>query len=149
MKHSREVWIYQHKQYIGKAHSVQEAAAMADTSSTTVNKIIKGTLGCTRDGYIFTDEPLTDEELEHAPDSNIDKPGLKRIGKKCIKEVRNQEYDVDCKNGLVGFIPAKKEERRAMLRKMVYLKLRDRWFLLPEKVATLERQVISELIDSL
>ena len=150
MREPRQTWCYQHKEFIKKANSVQEAAAIADTSVTTVRKIINQDIPCTRDGWVFSFEELTPEEMEHMPDSWKEKVQLKRINKRdCRKEVRNQEYEVDCKKGNVCHIPRNKTEKKQLLRQMVFLKLRDRWMLIPEYVATLERQCISELIDSL
>lgn len=149
MRTNREVYCYQHKEYITKTPSTKGAANIANTSTTTVNKIISGKLDVTSDGWIFTTEPLTDEELEHAPDSYRDKPGLTRVGKNCYKQVKKQMYDVPCKTGLVTHIPRSREERIKMLKQFIVSKLRTRWMTIPEKVATLEQQMLTELIDSL
>lgn len=149
MRQNREVYCYQHKEFITKTPSTKGAANIANTSTTTVNKIISGKLEVTRDGWIFTTEPLTDEELQNAPDSYVDKPNLKRVGKRCFREVKKQMYDVDCKNGYVGHIPAAKEEKKALLKRLINTKLHYRWMTVPEKVATLEHTIINELIDSL
>ena len=149
MRQSREVYCYQHRKFIKKTPSSKGAANLANTSVTTVNKVISGKLDCTSDGWIFALEPLTDEELEHAPDSYKEKPNLTRVGKNCYKQVKNQMYDVSCKTGLVTHIPRNREERLKMLRQFITAKLRTRWMLIPEKVATLEQQMLTELIDSL
>lgn len=150
MRKPKQTWCYQHKEFVKKTASAQEAAALADTSVTTVRKIINGDIPCTRDGWVFSEDELTQEEMKHMPDSWKEKVPLKRInGKSCRKEVRNQHYEVDCKNGSVIYIPRSKEEKKQMLRQIVFLKLHDRWMLIPEKVATLERQTISELIAAL
>ena len=150
MRIPKATYCYQHKEFVKKTASAQEAAALADTSVTTVRKIINGDLPSTRDGWVFTDEPLTPEEMKHMPDSWKEKIPLKRINKKtCRKEVRNQEYEVSCSDGLVTHIPRSKEERKQLLRAIVYTKLETRWKLIPETISTLERQTISELINSL
>lgn len=66
-----------------------------------------------------------------------------------VKEIGKQAYEVDCKKGNVTYIPRNKEEKKQLLRQIVFLKLRDRWMKIPEKLATLERQTIRELIDSI
>lgn len=151
MRQNREVYCYQHKEFITKTPSTKGAANIANTSTTTVNKIIKGTLDCTSDGWIFTLEPLTKEELQHAPDSYRlkDKPDLTRIGKNCYKQVKKQLYDVPCKTGLVTHIPRTREERVKLLEQFIVSKLSTRWMTIPEKVATLEQQMVTELLDSL
>ena len=151
MRQNREVYCYQHREYITKTESVKGAANLANTSTTTVNKIIKGTLDSTSDGWVFTTEPLTPEEMQHMPDSYRlkEKPNLTRIGKNCYKQVKKQLYDVPCKTGLVTYIPRNKEERVKMLKRLINAKLHYRWMTIPEKVATLEQQMFNELIDSL
>lgn len=151
MRLNREVYCYQHRQFIIKTPSVKGAANIANTSTTTVNKIIKGTLEVTADGWVFTTEPLSPDEMEHMPDSNkiYSKPNLTRIGKNCYKQVKKQMYDVPCKTGLVTHIPRTREERLKMLKQFITTKLRTRWMLIPEKVATLEQQMLTELLDSL
>ena len=149
MRLNREVYCYHHKEFITKTPSTKGAANLANTSTTSVNKVINGKMDCTSDGWIFTLEPLTDEELEHAPDSYRDKPDLTRVGKNCYKAVKKQLYDVPCKTGLVTHIPRTREERLKMLKQFITAKLRTRWMLIPEKVATLEQQMLTELIESL
>lgn len=77
------------------------------------------------------------------------KEGLKRKGHKTVKEVGNQEYEVNFKNGYVGFIPAAKDDKKKLLKQIINTKLNTRWMTISAKLATLERQVITELIDSL
>lgn len=77
------------------------------------------------------------------------KEGLKRKGHKTVREVGNQEYEVNFKDGNVGFIPAAKADKKKLLKQMINTKLNTRWMTIPAKLATLERQVISELINSL
>lgn len=150
MRIPKPTYCYHHKEFVRVTSSAQEAAALADTSVTTVRKIINGDIPCTRDGWVFSDDELTEEEMKHMPDSNQEKIPLKRInGKTCRKEVRNQHYEVDCKKGNVTHIPRSKEEKKRMLRTIVFLKLHERWMLIPEHIATLERQTISELIAAL
>lgn len=145
-----KVYCYQHKELIAVAESLKEAAQLADTSSTMVRRVMNLKIPCTRDGWVFTDDELTEEELKNCPDSYKEKNQLTRYGNKCKKEVRNQAYEVDCKSGKIGYIPRNKAERKALLRQIVYARLEKRWTReIPEKMATLERSVISELIDTL
>lgn len=149
MRKSREVYCYQHREFIAKTPSTKGAATLANSNLTTVNKILSGKLNVTSDGWIFALEPLTDEELSHAPDSYKEKPNLTRIGKNCYKQVKKQMYDVPCRTGLVTHIPRNREERIKMLKQFITTKLHQRWMTIPEKVATLEQQMLTELIDSL
>lgn len=71
------------------------------------------------------------------------------MGRKILKNVDRQNYEVDCKKGNVTYIPRNKAEKKQLLRNLVFLKLHERWMKVPSSIATLERQTIRELIDSL
>lgn len=77
------------------------------------------------------------------------KEGLKRKGNKIVRQVGNQDYEVDFKDGYVGFIPRSKEDKKKLLKQMIDAKLRERWRLIPAQLAKLERHLIEELIDTL
>lgn len=149
MRETRPVYCYHHKEFITKVDTIKEAAAVGDTNPTTARMILVGKCECTRDGWVFTYEELTPEEMEHMPDRNEEKQHLKRIGRACRKEVEQQEYEVDCKKGNVTYIPRSKKETKALLRKLIFTKMRDRWMIIPRHVATLEKQAFRELIDAL
>lgn len=149
MKKPIPVYCYQHKEFVAKAPSLQGAAIIADTSITSVRKIINQDIDCTRDGWVFSLEELTPEEMEHMPDSHQEKQKLTRVGKQCRKDVENQSYEVSCNDGKVVYLPAARKDRITLLRKFIFTKLYDRWMILPKKVATLEKQMARELLDSL
>lgn len=150
MKNPIPVYVYQHQEFICKAPSVAMAASMADTSATTARGILNGKLRCTRDGYYFSYDELTDEQIREIPDAYQDKHRITRVnGSKCAKDIDEQRYEVNCKNPLVTYIPRKTEDRKRMLKMVTYKACRDRWRVIPRKMATLERTMISELIDSL
>jgi hypothetical protein len=143
------VYCYHHKEFICKAPSIQDASKMTNTSSPMIQRVLRGKLEVTRDGWVFTKEELTSEEMEHMPDSYLDKFRVKRDSTGCKKEVENQSYEVACKDGKVFDMPNSREARKAMLRHIITLKMRERWSLLPASIATMERHLIRELIDSL
>lgn len=150
MRKPIQVYVYHHKEFVAKANSIKEAAQMADTNQTTARMILLGKCECTRDGWVFTTEELTEEELKNCPDKWEEKQHLKRInGSTCRKEVENQSYSVDCKNGLVTYIPRTKEGKKALLRQLIWTKLSDRWMIIPRPLATLEKQAFRELIEAL
>lgn len=59
----------------------------------------------------------------------------------------NQSFDVG--DSTLTFIPRNREGRLKQLRKLVLHLLEERWQRIPQKVATIERQAIRELFDSL
>lgn len=145
-----KTYVYHHREYIGEGDSYKTAAAMANTSVTTVRNILNGKAKCTVDGWTFTNKLLSNEEIEQLADSNKEKPKLTRVnGKSCRKEIENQLYEVECRNGHVGYIPRSIEQRKALLRKILANALKERWLILPKYAKTLEKTLISELIDSI
>ena len=64
------------------------------------------------------------------------------------KTVRNQTYEVT-KDGLVGFIPRSKDERKKLLKRLVSKAFQTRWQKVPQNVYTLEQTIINELIDNI
>lgn len=146
----KKVYAYKHKQFICENISPSAAAHASNLSYLTVWKVLNGKIPCTRNGWYFSYHKLSDEELEKIEDREVKETNLKRIdGRSCRKVVQTQEYQVDCKDGHVGFIPKTFEGKKALLRKYIFKIARDRWLLLPKQVAILERTLIMELIDSL
>ena len=144
------VYIYHHQEYVARANSIKDAFHMTGVAQPTVRAILNGKCPCSRDGWVFALEELTPEEIEHMPDAWGERIPTKHMaGGGCKKEIENQSYDVDCKDEKVFQLPRNKEGRKAMLRNIIWTKLRERWLLLPNRVATLEKQCIRELIDSL
>lgn len=62
--------------------------------------------------------------------------------------INNQAFDVG-REGTVTFIPRTREAKLKQLRKLVLHLLEERWQRIPQKVATIERQAIKELFNSL
>ena len=70
------------------------------------------------------------------------------MGRKLLKNVDKQNYEVDCKSRNVTYIPRNKDEKKQLLKNLVFLKLSERWMKIPSNIATLERQTFKELIES-
>lgn len=64
------------------------------------------------------------------------------------KTIKNQTYEVT-KDGLVGFIPRSKEEKKRLLKNYFYSLCKKRWMEITTTKATLEQTIVNELIDSL
>lgn len=62
--------------------------------------------------------------------------------------INNQAFDVG-REGTVTFIPRNREARLKQLRKLVYHLLEERWMRITKERATIERQAIKELFNSL
>lgn len=69
-------------------------------------------------------------------------------GQKQYKAIDNQVYEAK-ENENITFIPRGKEARKKQLTALVFRLLKDRWMKVPKARATLEKQGIKELIESI
>ena len=77
-------------------------------------------------------------------------PDYVKVGHKLMREIDDQLYEVNpMQGGNITYLPGRREDRVKLLKKIITIKLQDRWMKIPKKLATLERQAIMELIDSL
>lgn len=80
----------------------------------------------------------------------MNSPDYVKVGRKFMREIDDQLYEVNpMQGGKITYLPGRREDRVKLLKKLISIKLQDRWMKLPKKFATLERQAIMELIDSL
>lgn len=149
MRPAVPVYVYQHQEFICKAPALKIAAQLADTSPSFVRKLMDENR-CTPDGYFFSLKELTQDEIDNIPDSYKKKQKIeRRTADECYKKVNNQEYEVDCKDGQVTYVPRKKKDKIRMLRLLIKKIAADRWRIIDQRMATLEQQGIRELLDSL
>ena len=84
------------------------------------------------------------------PKEKSNSPDYVKVGHKFMREIDDQLYEVNpMQGGNITYTPGRKEDRVKLLKKLISIKLQDRWMKLPKKLATLERLTIMELIDSL
>lgn len=148
---SKEIYTYFNKELVEISPNAQAAGHIANSSATSALKICRDkTFLSTKTGYYFSYTPLSKEELDKVEWRDpISKKGLKRMGKGCLKIVRKQAYEVNCKDGLVTYIPRGKTERLKLLRKLVFTLLERRWRTIPSNVAALEETALKELFNSI
>lgn len=69
-------------------------------------------------------------------------------GQNQYKVIDNQVFEAK-ENDNITFIPRGKTARKAQLKALVFRLLQDRWMKVPKARATLEKQGIKELIESI
>lgn len=146
------IYIYKNQEFFCKAQSIAEAAQKSGVTPTQVRNILYNLVKqpCTRQGFAYSTKPLTDEEREQLPCMDTDPKGYTRVdGKSCRQIVESQEYEVNCNDGKVTYQPAAKKERIEIFKQFLFTKFRERWLLIPQAQATLERQYIREFLDSI
>ena len=146
------IYIYKNQEFWCKAESIAEAAQKSGVTPTQVRNILYNLVKqpCTRQGFAYFTKPLTDEEREQLPCMDTDPKGYTRVdGKSCRQIIEQQEYEVNCNDGKVTFQAAKKSERIETFKRFLFTKFRERWMIIPQAQATLERQYIREFLDSI
>lgn len=146
------IYIYKNQEFFCKAESIAEAAQKSGVTPTQVRNILYhiGKQRCTRQGFAYSTKPLTDEEREQLPCMDTDPKGYTRVdGKSCRQIVESQEYEVNCNDGKVTYQAAKKQERIDNFKRFLFTKFRERWLIIPQAQATLERTFIREFLDSI
>lgn len=153
MKNNIPTYVYCNREFIGKFNSEREAAHKAGCNVVTVSRIVSGEQTMTRQGYVFTDKPLTDQQIEELPiPHKLHKlnGGLEFVdGRSCRKRVEQQEFEVSCKDQQVLFLAKDKQERIQHFKIFLYHILKERWNKVPRSIGTLERQYIKEFLQSI
>ena len=147
-----QVYIYKNRELCCKAASIAEAAEKTNVTPAQVRNILYhlGKQPCTRQGFVYSTNPLTDDEIEKLPCMDTDKKGYTRVdGKSCRQIVDEQEYEVSGADGNVTYQASKKQERIDNFKQFLFTKFRERWILIPKKQATLERTFIREFLNSI
>lgn len=147
-----QVYIYKNQELWCKASSIAEAAEKTSVTPAQVRNILYhiGKQPCTRQGFAYSTKPLTEEEREQLSCMDTDPKGYTRVdGRSCKKIVETQEYEVNCNDGKVTYQAAKKQERIDNFKQFLFTKFRERWLLIPQAEAVLERQFIREFLDSI
>lgn len=147
-----QVYIYKNQEFWCKASSIAEAAGKTGVTPTQVRNILYhlGKQPCTRQGFVYSTKPLTDDEIEQLPYMDTDQKGYTRIdGKSCRQIVEAQEYEVSSADGKVTYQASKKQERIDNFKQFLFNNFRERWMIIPKKQATLERTFIREFLDSI
>jgi hypothetical protein len=146
------IHVYLNREYLGKFNSIVEAGQRASVTPSTVRQILMGNQECTKQGFYFSYDKLSDEEVEQLPirDTMPSKEGFVRHdGRSCRKLVEESVFEVDCAKPQVFYQPRSKKERIDELKNFIFTKLHDRWMIVPKNIATLERQYIRETLSSL
>lgn len=143
------VYLYQDRKYIGKFDSFIDAAKECGLTPTSIRtgyneqRTIKGRV-------FVSDKELTQEEIENIQiDGNAAK--IKETKKCRFKPSlsKDVEYQVSWKQKDVCYLPRNREARVDLLKDFIYKKLWSRWTNINPKIATLEKQFVKELTDSL
>lgn len=150
MRPKRACYAYKNHELVGFFNSLLEASQKTKDNVTTIRNILEGKQEISRKGYVYTDEPLTEEEIQSMPTKKEKetKQG-KRFNKDCKKLFNGFDYEVPCSNHQVTYQARSKEQRIKDFKYFLYQKLDMHWQLIPKAAVNLERIYIQEFLDSL
>jgi hypothetical protein len=148
MKPKRAVNVYRNHEFIGHFNSINEASDQTKENATTIRNILEGKQEISRRGYVYTDEPLTEEEMQSMPTQKETKQ-KKRFNNDCKQIIGNYDYEVPCANHQVTYQARSKEQRIKDFKFFLYKKLDMHWQMIPKAAVNLEKVFINDFLDSI
>lgn len=150
-----EIWAYGNDGMCKKFGSITEAAlAMGEHPVTLRQAANDGRI--TRKGYLYSFNQLTVGEVTKKFDerekiiASYKKNQPKERANTNCKEFEDKfEYDVNCFDREVCYIPKTKEAKINLLRNFIYSKLELQWMNKPRQVVALEKRFVKEILNSL
>lgn len=150
MRPKRACYAYKNHELVGFFNSINEASDKTKENTATIRNILEGKQEITRRGYVYTDEPLSEQEMQSMP--TIKEKVIKqekRFNKDCKKLFNGFDYEVPCSNHQVTYLARSKEQRIKDFKYFLYQKLYTHWNSIPKAAVNLEKVYINEFLDSL
>ena len=148
MKPKRPCYTYKNHELVGFFNSLGEASDKTKENVTTIRNILEGKQEISRKGFVYTDEPLTEEEMQSMPTKKETKQE-KRFNNDCKQLFNGFDYEVPCNNHQVTYQARSKEQRIKQFKFFLYQKLDSHWQKLPKTMVNLEKVYINEFLDSI
>jgi hypothetical protein len=148
MKPKRPCYAYKNHELVGFFNSLGEASDKTKENVTTIRNILEGIQQISRRGYVYTDEPLTEEEMQSMP-TRTEKEIKQRFNGDCKKIIGNYDYEVPCANHQVTYQARSKEQRIKQFKFFIYQKLQRHWDSIPKAAVNLEKVYINEFLNSI
>ena len=150
MRPKRACYAYKNHELVGFFNSINEASDKTKENTATIRNILEGKQQITRKGYVYTDEPLTEQEIQSMPTiKEKEIKERKRFNDDCKKLFNGFDYEVPCSNHQVTYQARSKEQRIKDFKFFLYQKLDSHWQKLPKAAKNLEIVYINEFLDSL
>lgn len=150
-----QVYAYGNDGMCRKFDSISQAAlTMGEQPATLRNAAVDCRIA--RSGYLYSLKQLTVNEVTNKFEERDKKIASykknqpkERANTNCKEFEDKFEYDVDCFNREVTYIPKTKEGKLNLLRNFIYSKLELQWMSKPRQVVALEKRFVRELLHSL
>ena len=160
-KEKVKVWAYTEDGVGTQFKCIAEAASANQENPQTVRGCALQQRISTKTEYLYSFDELSPNEVQEKYDEFFNKykskqkkreqqeKALQRSNGNCKENEGQFEYEVDCWNREVTFIPRNRQARIALLKKLIWTHMEHRWMLEPKPVAALEKRAYKELLRSL
>ena len=148
MKPKRPCCAYKNHELVGFFNSINEASDQTNENATTIRNVLEGKQTISRKGYVYTDEPLTEEEMQSMPTIK-EKEYKPRFNGDCKQIINGYDYEVPCANHYVTYQARSKEQRIKDFKYFLYKKLQMHWDMIPKAQANLEKVYINEFLETI
>lgn len=152
MRPRRKTYIYRWGQYVTEKPSAVEAADYAKTTPMVVKNVVTGQVKMTRQGWTFSYEPLSLDEMEElqrlTAEKQLKEEKVEKVKENdCKLDLGCCEFDVDCKDGQAFHIPRSKVERKSKIMQLYLVDLR--YCRYPRNIAAMKKEYMRELLNSI
>lgn len=137
MREKRPVNVYKDGEYIKSFDMLCKAAAYTAKSVTCIRYVLEKNKP-TKEGWYFSDEKLTQEQIDEV---------YSKVTPKKIPMLREKKEDET--TDLDFYLPPSKNERKQMLVQYIVNHLGDYFMRLPMKRSSMEKRFLRRLIESL
>ena len=160
-KPKRTVYAYTEDGVAKQFECIAEAAVAAQENPQTIRACATQQRISTRTEYLYTFDELTPREVQDKYDEFFNKYKSKQKKRESLEKITQRsnglckenegqfEYEVDCFDREVTYIPRNRQARINLLKNLIWTNMEDRWMRLPKAVAALEKRAYKELLRSL
>lgn len=153
MKPKRKTYIYRHGEFVTEKPSAREAAEYANTTPMVVKNIVQGVTKMSRNGWTFSYEPLSLDEMEElkrlTAEKELKKNKVERINDSCELDLGSCKFEVDCKDGRAFDIPRSKDEKKSKLYQLFLIELGGNKYDYTKTIAAMKREFFKELLKAI
>ena len=139
MRPPRSCYVYKDAEYIKHFDMLAKASDYTNESVPIMRRSLE-LKKPTKRGYLYTDNQLTQKEIEEIYAHVTPR-------KKCNVEQKKKQNHLS--EDLGFYIPTNKEEKKLLLKQYISAKLSTKWLQMSVKQASMERRFLRNLIDSI
>ncbi len=138
------ICIYKNGEFETEKPTPVEAAQYAKVSPMVVRNVLTTNQKITRNGWTFSQSPLSLQELEKIKEicDKREQQFEERLEKKRSKEAEKEAADNN-----EFYFSRSRTKAKEEFKQFLFTKLRERWMSVPKQVALLEKQYINKFLE--